>query len=137
MYGYSLYLFFDFAGYSAFAIGVSYLLGVHAPENFHRPFLAAQHPGLLEPLAHQPLVLVPRSCLHAIPAAGDEAALVHEPLHGLLRRPVLSFGLMGVWHGPQRTLRPLWAIPRCAAHRTRCLQTRGAPDDRPRTLLAR
>lgn len=40
MYAYSFYLFFDFAGYSAFAIGVSYLFGVHTPENFDRPFLA-------------------------------------------------------------------------------------------------
>jgi membrane protein involved in D-alanine export len=40
MYGYSLYLFFDFAGYSAFAIGFSYLLGVRTPENFRLPFLA-------------------------------------------------------------------------------------------------
>lgn len=40
MYAYSLYLFFDFAGYSAFAIGLSYLFGVHTPENFQRPFLA-------------------------------------------------------------------------------------------------
>ena len=41
MYAYSLYLFFDFAGYSAFAIGVSYLFGIHTPENFARPFLAS------------------------------------------------------------------------------------------------
>src|SRR5262249_30170227 len=40
MYGYSLYLFFDFAGYSAFAIGYSYLFGIRTPENFNRPFLA-------------------------------------------------------------------------------------------------
>lgn len=40
MYGYSFYLFFDFAGYSAFAIGVSYLLGIRIPENFRYPFLA-------------------------------------------------------------------------------------------------
>ena len=40
MYAYSGYLFFDFAGYSAFAIGVSYLFGIHTPENFARPFLA-------------------------------------------------------------------------------------------------
>ncbi len=40
MYAYSLYLFFDFAGYSAFAIGLSYLFGVQTPENFDRPFLA-------------------------------------------------------------------------------------------------
>lgn len=40
MYAYTLHLFFDFAGYSAFAIGVSYLFGIHTPENFDRPFLA-------------------------------------------------------------------------------------------------
>src|SRR5437870_10707770 len=40
MYAYSLYLFFDFAGYSAFAIGFSYLFGIHTPENFNKPFLA-------------------------------------------------------------------------------------------------
>src|SRR5207237_3754922 len=40
MYAYSFYLFFDFAGYSAFAIAVSYLFGVHSLENFNRPFLA-------------------------------------------------------------------------------------------------
>ena len=40
MYGYSLYLYFDFAGYSAFAIGIGYLLGIRTPENFNRPFLA-------------------------------------------------------------------------------------------------
>lgn len=40
MYGYSLYLFFDFAGYSAFAIGVSYIMGVKTPENFHLPFIS-------------------------------------------------------------------------------------------------
>ncbi|MEH7106554.1 D-alanyl-lipoteichoic acid biosynthesis protein DltB [Bacillus sp. JJ1764] len=40
MYGYSLYLFFDFAGYSAFAIGVSYIMGIKSPENFNRPFIS-------------------------------------------------------------------------------------------------
>jgi membrane protein involved in D-alanine export len=40
MYAYSLYLFFDFAGYTAFAVGVGYLFGIHTLENFHQPFLA-------------------------------------------------------------------------------------------------
>ena len=40
MYSYSFYLFFDFAGYSAFAIGVSYILGIKTPENFNKPFLS-------------------------------------------------------------------------------------------------
>jgi membrane protein involved in D-alanine export len=39
-YAYSLFLFFDFAGYSALAIGVGRLFGVRSPENFDRPFLA-------------------------------------------------------------------------------------------------
>ena len=40
MYAYTLYLFFDFAGYSCMAIGTAYLLGIRAPENFNLPFLA-------------------------------------------------------------------------------------------------
>lgn len=40
MYDYSMYLFFDFAGYSLFAIGVSYFLGVKTPTNFNAPFIA-------------------------------------------------------------------------------------------------
>jgi membrane protein involved in D-alanine export len=40
MYAYSLYIFFDFAGYSAFAIGVGRFFGIQVPENFNRPFLS-------------------------------------------------------------------------------------------------
>ena len=40
MYSYSLYLFFDFAGYTAFAVGTSYILGIKMPENFNKPFLS-------------------------------------------------------------------------------------------------
>ncbi|EHI68783.1 D-alanyl-lipoteichoic acid biosynthesis protein DltB [Streptococcus ictaluri] len=40
MYLYGLNLFFDFAGYSMFAIGISYILGIQTPENFNNPFLA-------------------------------------------------------------------------------------------------
>lgn len=40
MYGYSLFLFFDFAGYSSIAIGAGYILGVRVPENFDKPFIS-------------------------------------------------------------------------------------------------
>lgn len=40
MYAYSFYLFFDFAGYSNFAVGTSYILGVKTPANFFLPFLS-------------------------------------------------------------------------------------------------
>ncbi|VDG20565.1 D-alanyl-lipoteichoic acid biosynthesis protein DltB [Lactiplantibacillus mudanjiangensis] len=38
MYTYSMDLFFDFAGYSLFAVGVSYLMGIETPMNFNQPF---------------------------------------------------------------------------------------------------
>ncbi|MBO0523439.1 D-alanyl-lipoteichoic acid biosynthesis protein DltB [Clostridium botulinum] len=40
MYCYSLYLFFDFAGYSLMAIGTGYILGVKVSENFNKPFIS-------------------------------------------------------------------------------------------------
>ena len=40
MYTYSMYLFFDFAGYSLFAVAISYLMGIETPMNFNRPFAA-------------------------------------------------------------------------------------------------
>lgn len=40
MYAYTMYLFFDFAGYSLFAIGTGYIMGIKVPENFNKPFLS-------------------------------------------------------------------------------------------------
>ena len=40
MYLYTLYLFFDFAGYSLMAVGSSNLLGIQTPMNFNKPFLS-------------------------------------------------------------------------------------------------
>lgn len=40
-YTYPLYLYLDFAGYSAMALGFSLLIGVRLPLNFNKPFLAA------------------------------------------------------------------------------------------------
>ncbi|WP_179394003.1 D-alanyl-lipoteichoic acid biosynthesis protein DltB [Lacticaseibacillus absianus] len=40
MYVYSMYLFFDFAGYSLFAVAISLVMGVDTPMNFKRPFAA-------------------------------------------------------------------------------------------------
>ena len=40
MYGYTFFLFFNFAGYSLMAIGTSYILGIKTPDNFNMPFLS-------------------------------------------------------------------------------------------------
>lgn len=39
-YSYGVYLFFDFAGYSLMAVGVSYFLGIRTPDNFRMPFIS-------------------------------------------------------------------------------------------------
>lgn len=41
MYAYGFDLFFDFAGYSLFAVAISYLMGIKIPMNFNQPFKAA------------------------------------------------------------------------------------------------
>ncbi|RHW50380.1 D-alanyl-lipoteichoic acid biosynthesis protein DltB [Lactobacillus bombicola] len=40
MYCYSMYLFFDFAGYSLFAVSISNFMGIHTPVNFNKPFIS-------------------------------------------------------------------------------------------------
>ena len=40
MYSYGFYLYFDFAGYSLMAIGISYIFGIATPDNFHKPFVS-------------------------------------------------------------------------------------------------
>lgn len=39
-YVYGFYMFFDFAGYSAMAVGTSYIVGIKTPDNFNKPFLS-------------------------------------------------------------------------------------------------
>ncbi|QKF67015.1 peptidoglycan:teichoic acid D-alanyltransferase [Arcobacter venerupis] len=39
-YSYTVYLFFDFAGYSAMAVGLSIMIGINIPMNFNHPYLA-------------------------------------------------------------------------------------------------
>lgn len=41
MYCYGFYLFFDFAGYSKMAAGVSYILAIRTPDNFNKPFISS------------------------------------------------------------------------------------------------
>ena len=40
MYGYTFFLFFNFAGYSRMAIGTAYLFGIPMAENFNAPFIS-------------------------------------------------------------------------------------------------
>lgn len=99
MYAYSLYLFFDFAGYSAFAVGFSHMFGIHTPENFNRPFLA-----------HNIIDFWNRWHISLSSFFRDHvySRFVFAALKGRWFKNkytasylgfILSMGLMGLWHG--------------------------------------
>ncbi|HEX7980390.1 MAG TPA: D-alanyl-lipoteichoic acid biosynthesis protein DltB [Gemmatimonadaceae bacterium] len=99
MYGYSLHLFFDFAGYSAFAIGTGYVLGVHIPENFDRPFWA-QNIADFWNRWHITLSTWLRDHIYGrfVMTAAKGKWFADPKVAGYLGS-WLAFALMGLWHG--------------------------------------
>jgi membrane protein involved in D-alanine export len=99
MYAYSIHLFFDFAGYSAFAIGVGYLLGVRMLENFNRPFQARNIVEFWNRW-HISLSTWLRDHVYGrfVLAAKKGHWFKDRYVPGYIGS-VLAFGLMGVWHG--------------------------------------
>jgi membrane protein involved in D-alanine export len=99
MYAYTFYLFFDFAGYSAFAIALSYLFGVRTPENFDRPFLARNIRDFWNRW-HITLSFWFRDHVYMrfllAAARGRWFASKHT---AAVIGYFLAFGLMGLWHG--------------------------------------
>ncbi|MBX3021705.1 MAG: hypothetical protein KF799_08530 [Bdellovibrionales bacterium] len=100
-YSYPLYLYLDFAGYSAMAIGFSLLVGVSLPVNFNKPFLASDpqdfwrrfHITLGEWLRDYFFKPLYR---HSARWPG---------LSPLMRQNIalfLTFLLMGLWNGPRK-----------------------------------
>ena len=102
MYAYTFYLFFDFAGYSAFAIGISRLFGIRSPENFDKPFLSRNIRDFWNRW-HISLSFWFRDHVYMrfllTAAKGKWFKGKHTASYlGLF----LTFGLMGIWHGPER-----------------------------------
>lgn len=91
--------FFDFAGYSAFAISVSYFFGIHTPENFRRPFLARNIRDFWNRW-HITLSFWFRDHVYMrfLLAAGRGRWFKSMHTAAILGY-FLAFGLMGAWHG--------------------------------------
>ncbi len=99
MYAYSFYLFFDFAGYSALAISVSYLFGVHTPENFDRPFLARNIRDFWNRW-HITLSFWFRDHVYMrFLLASARGKWFKKMNTAAILGYFLAFGLMGLWHG--------------------------------------
>jgi membrane protein involved in D-alanine export len=99
MYAYSLYLFFDFAGYSQFAIAFSYLFGIHTPENFNRPFLASDIRDFWNRW-HMSLSTFFRDHIYMrFVIAATKGKWFKDRYVASYFGFFLMFGLMGLWHG--------------------------------------
>ncbi|MBU4609752.1 MBOAT family protein [Achromobacter sp. GG226] len=89
---YSLQLFFDFAGYSAMAIGLGMMLGFHFPENFLNPYLATSIQDFWRRW-HISLSSWLRDYLY-IPLGGNRGARWRT-----YRNLFLTMAIAGLWHG--------------------------------------
>jgi len=99
MYAYTLYLFFDFAGYSAFAVGFCYFFGIHTPENFNRPFLSRNIRDFWNRW-HISLSTWFRDHVYSrfVLTAMKGHWFTNKYVASYIGY-VLSMGLMGIWHG--------------------------------------
>lgn len=102
MYAYTFYLFFDFAGYSAFAIGFSRLFGIKSPENFDKPFLSRNIRDFWNRW-HISLSFWFRDHVYMrfLLAAGKGKWFKGKHTSSYVGLFV-TFMLMGIWHGPER-----------------------------------
>ena len=100
---YTLQLFFDFAGYSAMAIGIALMLGFHFPENFNHPYLARSIQDFWRRW-HLSLSSWIRDYLY-IPLGGNRVGPVRTYLNLLL-----TMAIAGLWHGGDSWNYLLWGI---------------------------
>ena len=99
MYGYTLYLFFNFAGSSSMAIGAGYLLGVRVPENFRQPFLSVDMKDFWSRW-HISLSTWLRDYVYTRFVMNSlRAKRFHDPRTASYLGYILTMMTMGVWHG--------------------------------------
>jgi membrane protein involved in D-alanine export len=102
-YSYSLFFFFDFAGYSAIAIGVGLMMGISLPLNFNMPLLAT-NPVEFWRRFH---ITLGSWLSDFIFKPGYKYLLKFSffKRHRLVAQNIslfLTFSLMGLWNGPQQ-----------------------------------
>ncbi len=100
---YSLQLFFDFAGYSAMAIGLGQMLGFRFPENFNHPYLAISIQDFWRRW-HLSLSSWIRDYLY-IPLGGSRLGEVRTYVNLFL-----TMAIAGLWHGGDTWNFLLWGM---------------------------
>ena len=99
MYLYGFYLFFDFAGYSLMAVGVSKIFGIDTPMNFNNPFLAKDMKDFWNrwhmSLSHWFRDFVFSRLVFAM----FKKKIFKSSLTTAMVAYIVNMTLMGVWHG--------------------------------------
>ncbi len=95
-FGFSLQIYFDFAGYSAIAIGCARMMGIHLMQNFATPYFATSI-GDFWHRWHISLSTWFRDYLY-IPLGGNRKGRARK--YGNL---MITFLLSGLWHGADWT----------------------------------
>lgn len=99
MYLYGFYLFFDFAGYSLMAVGVSKIFGIDTPMNFNKPFLAKDMKDFWNrwhmSLSHWFRDFVFSRLVFAM----FKKKIFKSSLTTAIVAYIVNMTLMGVWHG--------------------------------------
>jgi membrane protein involved in D-alanine export len=100
MYVYSAFLYFDFAGYSAIAVGVSRCFGIQTPENFDHPYRATDIADFWRRW-HISLSTWFRDHVYMrfVMAATRRRWFRGNRYSASAVGFLLTFGLMGAWHG--------------------------------------
>ncbi|MBN7276827.1 D-alanyl-lipoteichoic acid biosynthesis protein DltB [Lactobacillus acetotolerans] len=99
MYCYSMYLFFDFAGYSLFAVSISYFMGIHTPMNFNMPFISKNIKEFWNRW-HKTLSFWFRDYIYMrFTFFAMKNKLIKNRIRLSQVSYLLLFGIMGFWHG--------------------------------------
>ncbi len=89
---YAFYIFFDFAGYSNIAVGVTQLFGIDCVKNFKRPYLAVNIKDFWSRW-HISLSTWLRDYIY-IPLGGNRKGKVRKVINVMI-----TFLISGMWHG--------------------------------------
>ena len=97
--GYTLYLFFDFAGYSHMAVGLGFVLGIEVPPNFRAPFLATDIKDFWNRWHISLSIWLRDFVFMRFTAAAFEHKWFSSPVTTACIGYIINMTLMGIWHG--------------------------------------
>lgn len=101
-FAYTFQIYFDFAGYSAMAIGLALMFGFHFPENFNRPYLANSITEFWRRW-HMSLSRWFRDYIY-IPLGGNKKGVYRTYIN-----LIVVFIITGLWHGAALTF-VVWGL---------------------------